>query len=267
MFRNISPFFQELLKYRQLALTMARREVSSQYAGSFLGAAWTFIHPLVMIIVFWFVFSVGFKAKPMSDAPFAAWLTAGMMPWFLFSDIVTSSAGVIVGHTNLIKKTLFPSEILPLVRIMTSLVTHCVFLVLLLALLAVQHVVLSFYCLQFFYYSFCLCIFALGLSWIVSALNVFVRDVSHLVGVIMQVGFWVTPIFWDMHIMPVKLQFFLKINPMYYIVQGYRDSFIYQIGFWRHPYQTIYFWSVCMVVLYGGVFVFQRLKPQFADVL
>jgi len=256
-----------IFKQKQLILSMARREVEIQYAGSFLGLAWTFIHPLVMIFVFWFVFSVGFKAKPMNNVPFASWLTAGMMPWFLFSDILTGSVGVVVGHANLIKKTLFPTSILPIVRIMSSLVTHIVFLLLLMGLLAVQHISFSLYFFQFFYYSFCLCLLALGLSWIVSALNVFVRDVAHIVGVIMQVGFWVTPIFWDIHIMPQKIQLLLKLNPMYYIVQGYRDSFIYQVGFWCHPFQTCYFWVICVVSFFLGVYVFDRLKPQFADVL
>jgi lipopolysaccharide transport system permease protein/teichoic acid transport system permease protein len=246
---------------------MARREVKGLYAASFLGAAWTFIHPLVLIFVFWFVFSVGFKAKPMNNVPFVVWLTAGMMPWFLFSEILSSSAGVVVGHANLIKKTLFPSQILPMVRIVAGLVTHFVFLLLLIGLLIFQHIPFTLYFFQFFYYSLCLCLFVLGLSWMLSALNVFIRDISQLVAVVVQIGFWVTPIFWDLQIMPHKAQFFLKLNPMYYIVQGYRDSFIYGIGFWHHPYQTLYFWLVCTFTLFVGIFVFQRLRPQFADVL
>ena len=267
MLKDFLSFFRLLFAQRQLIFTMARREVVGQYAGSFLGIAWTFIHPLVLIFVFWFVFSVGFKAKPMNDVPFVVWLTAGMMPWFLFADILTTSVGVIVAHTNLIKKTLFPSQILPLVRIAAALVTHFVFLVLLVGLLIFQHIPFTFYCIQFFYYSLCLCIFVLGLSWMVSALNVFVRDVAHIVSVIVQVGFWVTPIFWDLHIMPPKAQMVLKLNPMYYIVQGYRDSFIYGVGFWQHPYQTLYFWTLCGAALWVGAYTFQQLKPQFADVL
>ena len=267
MAKDYIAFFQLLFTHRQLTLSMARREVASHYAGSFLGAAWTFIHPLVLITVFWFVFSVGFKAKPMSDVPFVVWLTAGMMPWFLFADILSTSVGVVVGHTNLIKKTLFPAQILPLVRLLVGLVTHFVFLVLLLGLLLFQDIPFTLYFFQFFYYSLGLCIFALGLSWAVAALNVFIRDIAHIIGVVIQVGFWVTPIFWDLHIMPPKIQFFLKLNPMYYIIQGYRDSFIYRVGFWQHPYQTLYFWIVCAASFCIGAFIFQRLKPQFADIL
>jgi len=267
MVKDLVATMRLLQRNRQLILGMAKREVTMQYTGSLLGVVWTFIHPLVLIAVFWFVFSVGFKTRPMNNVPFVVWLTAGMMPWFLFADIMTGSVGIVVAHTNLIKKTLFPSEILPPVKIAASLATHAIFLGLLLGLLLLQGISLSWYLLQFFYYCLCLCLFSLGLAWMCSALNVFVRDITHIVGVAIQVGFWITPIFWDLQIMPGRVQFLLKLNPMYYIVQGYRDSFIYQTGFWCHPLQTAYFWTVCLLVLAGGMYIFKRLKPQFADVL
>jgi ABC-type polysaccharide/polyol phosphate export permease len=99
---------------------MAKREVATQYVGSLLGFIWTFIHPMVMIFVFWVVFSVGFKVKPTNDVPFVVWLTAGMAAWFIFADIVNGSAGVIVSNTQLIKRTLFHSQILPVVKTVES---------------------------------------------------------------------------------------------------------------------------------------------------
>ena len=267
MIRDLIKNIKLLWANRQLILGMARREVTMQYAGSLLGAVWTFIHPLVLISVFWFVFSVGFKTRPMNNVPFVVWLTAGMMPWFLFADIMTGSVGIVVAHTNLIKKTLFPAQILPVVKIVSALVTHAIFLILLLLLLIFQGIPITWYFLQFFYYCLCLCLFSLGLGWMCSALNVFIRDVTHIVGVGIQVGFWITPIFWDLRIMPPKVQFLLKLNPIYYIVQGYRDSFIYKTGFWCHPLQTLYFWTVCLITLACGMYIFERLKPQFADVL
>ncbi len=252
---------------RYLILAMAKREIAAQYVGSLLGFIWTFIHPLVLIFVFWFVFSIGFKVKPTNDVPFVVWLTAGMAPWFLFAQILTTSVGTVVVHANLIKKTVFHSEILPIVSIACGIVTHLVFLVLLVSLLAFQQMAFSLYTVQFLYYLFCLCVLTLGIGWIVSALNVFFRDISQIVGVVIQVGFWATPIFWDIEMMPSKVQMVLKLNPMFYIVQGYRDSFIYQKGFWEHPALTLYFWTITLLILVVGIVVFQRLKPQFADVL
>jgi lipopolysaccharide transport system permease protein/teichoic acid transport system permease protein len=108
---------------------------------------------------------------------------------------------------------------------------------------------------------------ALGISWLVSSLNVFVRDVGQIVGVVLQVGFWATAIFWDMNMMSPEVQMWLKLNPVYYVVQGYRESFINFVPFWHHGLYTLYFWSVTASALLGGAFVFRKLKPQFADVL
>ena len=267
MVRSFFSFLSLIFTKRHLIMSMARREVKNQYVGSLLGFIWTFINPMVMIFVFWFVFSVGFKAKPLNNVPFVVWLTAGLAPWFVFSDIVIGAAGVIVGNGHLIKKTLFPSQILPVVKIFSCLITHTVFLVVLLGLIISQHMGFSLYYFQFFYYLFCMIVFALGIAWIVSALNVFIRDVGQIVGVIIQVGFWATPVFWDINIMPVKYQTVIKLNPMYYVVHGYRDSFINHVPFWNHPELTLYFWVMALLTFALGAFVFKRLKAQFADVL
>lgn len=246
---------------------MAKREVKTQYVGSFIGFMWTFIHPLMMIFIYWMVFSVGFKVKPMNNAPFVVWLTAGISIWFIFSEIVNGSATAVCANANLIKKTLFHSQILPLIKIVSCLVTHSAFLIILAGLLVFQDMPFSLYFFQALYYLAGMLILALGLSWAVSALNVFIRDVGQIVGVFLQIGFWTTPIFWDIRIMPAKVQTILKLNPMYYIVQGYRDSFIYFVPFWRHPYQTVYFWVVAIALFLAGAMIFKRLKPHFGDVL
>ena len=123
VFSGFIKFNRLLISHRYLIVSMAKREIAEQYVGSFLGFVWTFIKPLVMICVFWFVFSIGFKSKPMGDVPFVVWLAAGMAPWFCFADIVTSSAGAVVGNAHLVKKTLFPSQILPVIKIFILQVT------------------------------------------------------------------------------------------------------------------------------------------------
>lgn len=267
MIRSFVYFIRLIFEQKEIIVSMAKREVATQYAGSVLGFIWTFIHPLIMIFVFWMVFSVGFRVKPMNDVPFVVWLTAGMAAWFVFADIVNGSAGAVVSNAPLIKKTVFPSQILPVVRIVSGLITHSVFLLVLVVLILFQSMPLSLYYLQFGYYLLCLCALALGVGWAISALNVFLRDVGQIVGVILQIGFWATPIFWDIQIMPPMVRTVLKLNPMFYVVQGYRESFIYFSPFWEHPYQTLYFWVVTVILFVGGALIFRRLKPHFADVL
>jgi lipopolysaccharide transport system permease protein/teichoic acid transport system permease protein len=246
---------------------MARREVARQYVGSLLGFMWTFIQPLAMIFVFWVVFGIGFKTQPVKNVPFIVWLTAGMAAWFIFADIINGCAVVIVSNAHLIKKTLFHSQMLPVVKIVSCLITHSVFLLVLAAVIMFHRMPWSLYYLQFVYYLFCLCVLGLGLGLGLSALNVFVRDIGQITGVVLQIGFWATPIFWDLVIMPPKIQTLLKLNPMFYIVQGYRESFIYFCPFWRHPLQTVYFWFVALLMFAIGALIFKKLKPQFADAL
>ena len=267
VFSGFIKFNKLLYHHRYLVMSMAKREIAAQYVGSFLGFVWTFIKPLVMICVFWFVFSVGFRSKPMADVPFVVWLAAGLAPWFCFSDIVMSSTGAVIGNAPLVKKTLFPSQILPVVKLLSGLITHAVFLTILLGLLLFEGIPLTIFTLQFIYYLVCFSLLALGISWFVSALNVFVRDVGQLVAVALQIGFWGTPIFWDINIMSEKIRVLMLLNPVFYIVQGYRESFIHFVPFWHHGFQTVYFWVFTMLSLLVGAFVFRRLKPQFADVL
>lgn len=267
MFKSFLYFIRLIYLQRHLIISLAKREVSTHYVGSLLGFIWTFISPLVLILVLWVVFSVGFRVKPNNNVPFVVWLTCGMAAWAAFAEILNGSANVIVANAHLIKKTIFHSQILPMVKIVSCMITHAVFLVLLMGLILFHRLPFSFFYFQFLYYLLCLAVLGLGIGWATAALNVFIRDVGHIVGVVIQIGFWATPIFWDINIMPDKWQVMFKLNPMFYIIQGYRDSFIYFVPFWRHPLLTAYFWIVAGFIFVLGAFIFQRLKPQFADVL
>jgi len=190
-----------------------------------------------------------------------------MCGWFAFSDILGGSSNVIIANANLIKKTLFPSQILPIVTVVSSFIAHSVFIIVLLGLVFLNGMSPSWYYLQFVYYLACLCVLGVGLGWAVSALNVFIRDIGQIVSVVLQIGFWATPILWDIQMMPENIRFLVKLNPMFYIVQGYRESFIYFVPFWNHPLQTIYFWVTSIFLFVIGALIFQKLKPQFPDVL
>ena len=100
-----------------------------------------------------------------------------------------------------------------------------------------------------------------------SALAVFSRDILNVISLIIQVGFWATPLVWDPSTMPETIQTIVKINPMYYVCVGYREAFTSQVWFWYHPWNTLYFWGVTLGMLFIGAYAFHRLRPQFADML
>jgi len=267
LFNGLVGFIAIVYQKRFLIIEMAKRDIASQYLGSGLGFVWTFINPLVMIFIFWLVFGVGFKSAPVGNIPFVVWLVPAMAVWNTFSETLNGATTILVNNSHLVKKVLFPLSILPLVKLTSVFITHLVFLLVLFSLILLYRLPFSIYWIQSLYYFFAMSVLALGLSWITSSVHVFSRDTSQIVNVVLQFSFWGTPIFWDLSIMPENIRFFLKLNPMFYVVQGYRESFIYFVPFWQHWEMTLYFWGVTGLVFVCGALVFLRLRPHFADVL
>ncbi len=265
--RVFIEFVLLLFQSRQVIWELAKRDIVQKYVGSRIGLLWTVIHPLSLICIFWFVFGFGLKSQPVADVPFSIWLTAGMAAWFAFSEILAESTVMIVSNPHLIKKIRFPSQILPVVKIVSSLINHLIFLFLLIVLLLFHHLPITLLSVQVIYYYFCLTMLALGLSWLTSAINVFVRDVGQIVQLFLQITFWATPIIWNLDIMPVKVQTVLRLNPMCYVINGYRQAFIYHEPFWLNIREGIYFWLITAFFLILGALVFRRLKPHFPDIL
>lgn len=267
LIRGFFEFLLILYRRRSLILEMAKRDVSSHHTASFLGFFWTFVNPLIMIFILWFVFSFAFKSSPRSNVPFVVWLAAGMCIWNTFVEIVTGSTTTIVANSHLVKRIVFPLSILPVVKLVGSLITHVIFLILLALLIIILGLPVSFYWVQAVYYFFAMSVLAVGLGWIASSINVFARDTGQFVNVLLQFGFWGTPIFWDSEMLPEWARSVSGLNPLVYIVQGYRDSFINFVPFWQHGAMTIYFWAIAGIIFIAGAIIFLRLRPHFADVI
>lgn len=265
--KSFVNFLWTLHHRRFLIMEMARRDIAQNQIGTFLGFFWTFLNPLILIGILWLVFSVGFKIPTTSGMPFVVWLTAGLILWNGFAEILNGSTTVIKNNPHLVKKVLFPLSILPVVKLAAALMVHVVFMLILIALILAYGLPASLYWLQALYYLAAMLALALGLSWITSALFVFIRDVGQVVSVLLQFGFWATPIFWNLEMMPDRFRVWFKLNPMYYLVQGYRESFLQFVPFWHHPLQTLYFWLMTMMIFVLGAIIFQRLKPDFADMV
>ena len=158
-------FVKTIYAHRSVLGMMARQEIKNRYAGTLAGLLWSFINPLMMILVYWFVFSVGFKIQPPGGYPFILVFLCGLVPWTLLSETLMSSSNVVIKNPHLVKKIAFPTEILPFVNLATSLITHGIMLVILIIIMLVNSVPLSWINLQFIYYLFALSVFITGLSW------------------------------------------------------------------------------------------------------
>ncbi|MBE8952923.1 MAG: ABC transporter permease [Quinella sp. 1Q7] len=257
----------DIIANRKFLWQMTKRDFRQRYLGSYLGILWAFIQPTVTVMIFWFVFQVGFKSTPVDNFPFILWLVCGMFPWFFLSESISSATNSVIESAFLVKKIVFRVELLPIVKIISALVVHMFFVAVLMLMFAAYGYAASIYNLQVVYYLFAMICLSLGLSWLTSSLTVFLRDVGQFVSMILQFGFWGTPIFWSLNMVPERFQFVLKLNPAYYLVEGYRQSFIYREWFWEHPHLTAYFWLVTAAVMILGAWCFRKLRPHFADVL
>lgn len=260
-------FICDLLDSRHVIWDLTKKDLKQRYLGSALGVLWAFIQPAITVLIFWFVFQVGFKSMPVDNFPFVLWLVCGMFPWFFFTDAWSSATNSITSNSFLVKKVVFRVSLLPIIQIMSALLVNSFFVVVLFLMFFLYGYPPSIYNLQIIYYWFALICLVFGLSLITSTLVVFLRDVGQLVGMLLQFGFWATPIFWSLQMIPESLRIFFKINPMYYIVEGYRDSFIYHRWFFEQGLTNLWFWFVTAALIVTGVLVFKKLRPHFADVL
>jgi lipopolysaccharide transport system permease protein/teichoic acid transport system permease protein len=252
---------------KELLTTLLKKDIKDRYLGSYLGVVWLIVQPVLSIFIFWFVFQVGFKTASVGEHPFFLWLVAGILPWFYFSEAFSSASSSVVEHANLIKKISFNSLVLPAVKIINSLFIHLFFVGLLLILLVLYGYNISLQWISLAYYIFCLILLVTGISLITSALNPFIRDVGQIVGVLVQFGFWLTPIFWNLNTIPERFQKLFEYNPVYYIVAGYRDLLLDNIPFWHEPKKAIAFMFFVFVLNLIGLAVFRRLRPHYPDVL
>lgn len=257
----------ELLFSKELIWSLSKNDFRTKYAGSYLGITWAFVQPIVSILVYWFVFQVGFKSAPVENFPFVLWLVAGLVPWFFFSESVMNATNSLIEYSYLVKKVVFKISVLPIIKIISAVFVHIFFIGFSLLLFAAYGYYPDLYTLQVFYYTVCMIIFVLGISYTTSAIVLFFRDLGQIINIFMQVGMWMTPIMWSYEMIPNQFQWILKLNPMYYIVEGYRDSLINKVWFWERFNMTIYFWIVCIGVFSVGTLIFKKLKVHFADVL
>lgn len=262
-------FPAEIWKSKKQLLQLAKNDFKTKYAGSYLGIVWAFVQPIVTVLVYWFVFEKGLKSGAVLDVPFVLWLIAGLVPWFFFSDALNGGTNALIDYQYLVKKVVFQINILPLVKVVSAFFVHLFFLLFTLILFAGYGYFPDLYVLQIAYYSLCAFVLVLGISYATSALVGFFRDLTQIIGIVLQVGVWMTPIMWNIDTMglPEGLKIVFKANPMYYIVSGYRDALINKVWFWENAGATMYFWIFTICVLGLGTIIFKKLKPHFADVL
>jgi ABC-type polysaccharide/polyol phosphate export permease len=262
-----SYFARNLVYRKSLLFQLVKRDFQQRYVGSAAGWVWSIIHPLVLLAVYTFIYVYCLHQTLEGEVTtsYPLFLFAGMLPWLLFSETVTRSSGSIVEQANLITKTMFPSEILPVSIFLSSLVSHAMVAVLVAVAAGVMLGHLNAALLLVPVYVLLTGLFAIGLGWIAAALQVYLRDTAQLVVVAMTFWFWLTPIFIREKSFPPRMQWVLWLNPMAYVVRGYRTMLLDVKAPPLHDVAVATGFAVGAFVC-GGLF-FRQMKKGFADVL
>ena len=273
----------ELFQNRKLIKRLAVNDFKKRYAGSAMGIVWAFAQPVVTVALYYVVFgwlfnpdrgveeSVRGAVTAGVKVPQVLFLTAGLVPWFFFSEALTNGTTSLLEYNYLVKKVLFKISILPIIKIIAAMFMHVFFLSVLLIMACGLQYYPSIYWIQIPYYMACEFILVLSISYFTSAIVVFFRDLLQIINIGLQVFMWGTPILWDMDSIPFirdnHLQWIFKLNPMTIIVEGFRNSIYGHTWFYEDFYSSTYFWLVVLALFCFGAVTFKRLKPHFADVL
>ena len=242
------PF--ELYQNRRLIWRLAKNDFKRRYAGSYMGGIWAMVQPVVTVAMYYVVF-----------------LTAGLVPWFYFSEALTNGMMALLEYEYLVKKVVFKISILPIIKIIAATFIHGFFVLVLLIIAFFYGFTPSLYTLQTFYYSFCMFALVLAISYTTCSVVIYFRDLQQIVGIGLQIGMWATPVLWQLGTLSKKAQMLVKINPLVYIVEGYRSSIYEKQWFWEDFYSTMYFWIITVVLFCIGALVYKRLKVHFADIM
>lgn len=263
----IKSFIQN---YR-LIISLSIADFKSKYAGSQFGIIWAFVQPAVTAIIYIFVFQVIGRAAPIDNQyPYSLWLLPGLIPWFYFSESITSSTSSLSEYSYLVKKIMFNIEILPIVKIVSCFFVHVFLALFVLLVYVIAGVPLNLTMIQIIYYMICNTALAISIGYLTCSLLPFFKDVGQIVNLVLMIAMWACPIMWDLNIITDDLNIVrnaIQLNPMYYIVRGFRESYMGEAWFTDHLLHTAYFWSVILILFVINTKVFKNLRPHFSDVL
>lgn len=253
---------KDLYSYRELLKTNITKDVGGKYKHSFLGVLWSFINPLLQIAVYALVFQVILKSNIEN---YTVYLCCGLIPWQYFYNVVIRGAAVMVDNGNIIKKVYFPREILPISLVASEGVNFLIATIIILGFVVFGGIGLSWNILWYFLILLIQFIVSIGISLIVSSLTVYFRDLLHLLGVFMQLLFYATPIVYSMEAVPANFRWLLRLNPMSYLIDGYRAIFYNKTM--PNFRELLIAFIMGIVLCVAGYFVFKKLEKRFAEEL
>lgn len=254
--------FKELYKYRELLKTNIKKEIRGKYKGAWLGVLWSYLNPLLMLMVYSIVFSQIMRI----DIPnYTMFLFTALIPWTFFTTTVSQGSFSVVANGNILKKVYFPREIIPISVVTSNLVNFLISCVIMLFFILATGLGVSWYICLFPLILLTQYLLLLGITFILSAVTVYVRDLEHIISVLLMVLFYGTPIVYSMDMVPESMKLLISLNPMTPIINSYRDVLFYK--------QLPNIGELCLIILISlvmfgfGLIIFKRLQRNFAEEL
>ena len=252
--------FKELYQYRELLKTNVQKEIRGKYKGSFLGVLWSFLNPLLMVLVYALVFPYIMRTNVDN---YLVYLITGVIPWNFFTTCITTGCNCVWINGGIIKKVYFPREILPISVVVAGLINFLISCVIILLFVLFGGIGFSIQLLWLPLIAIIQSALSLGLLFILSAINVYVRDIEYLVGFLLNLLFYATPILYTADMFPESIRWVLYLNPMTTIIESYRNIFYYQ----QSPALTslMIVFAVSFIILIIGYLIFKKLERGFAE--
>lgn len=266
---SLIKIIKEHIEYRQQIFKLAKADIVKTYRGAALGWSWAIIKPAVTIFVYWFAFSIGLRAgKDVNGFPFFLWLISGLIPWFYMNDMLTQGTDSIRKYSYLVTKMKFPVSTIPTFVSISKLMIHLILLVIMMIIFILMGYPPTVYAIQLPFYILLNFIFFTVFSLFSSLLSAISKDFSNLVKSFITAIFWLSGILWNANTIEIEwIKKMLMLNPVTYLVEGYRNCFINQVWFFEQPKRLIYFAVVLLVMLVLSIWVYKKLRKEIPDVL
>lgn len=259
---------REQIIHFNLIYRLSIYEIKSQYQMHYLGSIWQLLNPLVLVGVYWFVFGIGIRGgSPIGETPFPLWLITGLIPWLYISPTVVQASNSIHTKIAMVSKMNFPVSVLPTIKIVSNSLSFYIMLAITFCITLIYDNFSSVYLLQLPYYLICMYILIYALTILTSSLATIIRDVQNIVQAVMRLMFFLLPIVWNVEELPELLMTILKLNPFYYLIDGFRHTLIGGEWFFEDLTYTIYFWILTIIILLIGSTIHLKFRNKFVDYL
>ena len=265
--------FIQILKdhwqYRHQILKLSISDLKKTYRGAALGWMWAIIKPAVTIFVYWFAFEIGLRAgKDVNGFPFFLWLISGVIPWFYMSNMITSGTDSIRKYSYLVTKMKFPISTIPTFVSISKFIVHILLILITIGIFVLMGRIPTVYILQLPFYMLLNILFFTIFSLLSGLLASMSKDFANLVKSFVTAVFWLSGIVWNVNTLSIPwLKSLLMINPVTFLVEGYRNCFINQVWFWEQPKRLMYFGIITLILLVLAIWTYKRLRKEIPDVL